>query len=933
MNYSKRGIRKRQLDLNARGPKWSRKFILLFIEAILVCVVGGGILCCALGIGVFKGILASAPDISTLTVAPSGRSSFIYDNRGNQIYKLVSANANRIPVGYDKVSADMEHAFVAIEDERFYVHNGIDIRGIFRAGFSVLQKGGLGQGASTITQQLLKNNVFTDWMGENSNIERVKRKIQEQYCAIQLEKIMSKEDILTNYLNTINLGQNTLGIQAASLRYFGKECDKLTLSECAVIAGITQNPSKYNPITHPEENAEKRETVLTYMLKQGYIDEARFKEAMADDVYSRIKTVNEVQGESQTSSYFVDAVIDQVTEDLKAAGFSDNQVFSLMYSGGIKIHSTMDPEIQKICDEEFANPDNYPERIKWLLKYKLTVQKADGTLDNHSSEMFKSYFKQKNSNFNMLYSSEEDALEAIDEYVAAVLEPGDEVFADSIEIIPQPQVSFSIEEQSTGKIVAMIGGRGKKERSRTFNRATQSSRQPGSCFKILASFGPALDAGGLSLATTFNDAPFNYYNGTPVSNWYGKDTYYGLCSLRYGVYWSLNVVAVKTITQITPELGFSYLKNMGFTTLEEARRVGDLIYTDIGQPLALGGITNGIINTEINAAYAGIANGGMYVQPKLYTKIEDADGNVIIDNTEIKAHRIFKDTTSWLLTDAMKDCVTIGTGTRARFPGMSIAGKTGTTSDSKDLWFVGYTPYYTAACWSGYDNNVEMNDNESRIPQTMFKAVMQRVHEDLPDIGFPKPEGIVSVAICSKSGKLPIPGLCDEHVKSEYFDIENVPTESCNVHFVGSICAFDNLPATDQCPFKYEGVAELAPIEHENLWQGSQNITNDLDPLAVGPVINTTGFCHHTAAFFEQPNWEDILAGERWQLEQRGGAAISNPVIDGPIDEPGDQPADQPADQPQDNPTDGAIISPVSIMGKWRFSHSGFKKFQVNPKH
>lgn len=871
MNYSKSGIHKRQLTLNARGPKWSRKFILLLLEAFFVLLIGGGILCCSLGIGVFKGILASAPDISLISVTPTGRSSFVYDCEGNQIYKLVSANANRIPVGYDKVSTNMEHAFVAIEDERFYDHNGIDIKGIIRAGFSAVKAGGLGQGASTITQQLLKNNVFTDWINEESMMEKIKRKVQEQYCAVQLEKAMSKQDIITNYLNTINLGQNTLGIQSASLRYFGKNCDELKLSECACIAAITQNPSKYNPIIYPENNNMRRLAVLDKMLELDFITKEEHDAAVKDDVYARITSVNQVQGEAQTSSYFVDALVEQVTEDLLAAGYGETQVYSLMYSGGIKIKSTMDPRIQKICDEEFSNPENYPERIKWFLDYRLSVRKADGTLENHSKEMVQSYFKQQKASFNLLFDSEEEAQAAILEYQEAVLKPGDEIEAENINITPQPQVSFTVEEQSTGKIVAMIGGRGNKTVSRSFNRATQSTRQPGSCFKVLAAFAPAIDACGMTLATVYNDAPFNYYDGTPVSNWYGKDTYYGLCNLRYGIYWSLNVVAVKTITQITPELGMDYLENFGFTTLERAKVIGDKIYTDMTQPLALGGITNGVLNVELNSAYAAIANGGIYIEPKLYTTIEDADGNIIIDNTKPVGRQVIKDTTAFLLTDAMKDCVNIGTGTRAKFPGMSIAGKTGTTSDSKDLWFAGFTPYYTASCWSGYDNNIEMNDRESKIPQTMFRAVMSRVHEDLPDIGFTMPAGIVRATVCSKSGLLPNPGLCDACLASEYFTEETVPTTQCNVHYVGRVCPYDHLPATDLCPFAYEGVAEFLPPEDEKLLAGS-TIIDDLDPLSVGTTVqpNHTGFCHHTEAFFAQENWEAILEQERIEMENRG---------------------------------------------------------------
>jgi len=876
MNYGKKGIKKRQQTINARGPKWSRKLGLWVLEALLALIIGAAFVGGAFGIGVFKSILSTAPDISKITVTPTGRSSFVYDAEGNQIDKLVSANANRIPVTYDKIPKNLEHAFVAIEDKRFYYHNGIDIQGIMSAAVQAVRNGGLGKGASTITQQLLKNNVFTDWATEENTVQKIKRKIQEQYLAIQLEKNTSKEEILVNYLNTINLGQNTLGVQSASLRYFNKNVNELNLSECAVIASITQNPSRFNPITHPEYNDERRIIVLDQMYEQGYITEKEHDEAVADNPYERITETNQVKGEAAVTSYFVDALIDQVTEDLRDAGYSDSQVYTLLYSGGLKIMSTMDPEIQAICDEVFSNEENYPANTKYLLSYQLSITKADGSVENHSSEMFKSYFKKSNPNFNMLYKSSEAAYEAIEEYQDAVLEPGDEVLAEKVTITPQPQISFTVEDQATGHVVAMIGGRGTKELSRSFNRATQSTRQPGSCFKVLAAFAPALDSCGMTLATTYNDAPFNYYNGTPVSNWYGKDTYYGMCSIRYGVYWSLNVVAVKTITQITPQLGYNYLTNFGITTLEESKVVGDQIFTDIGQPLALGGITNGVLNYELNAAYASIANGGTYVEPKLYTKILDSDGNIILDNSAPVTRTTVSAQTAYLLTSAMQDCVNIGTGTRAKFKGMSIAGKTGTTSAGKDVWFTGYTPYYTATCWAGYDNNVELSDEEQRLPQLMFKRVMERVHEDLTDPGFEKPDGIVKEKICSKSGLLPTPGLCDGCIREEYFAEGTVPEEYCNVHVFGNICGYDNLPAADQCPFAYVGATEVIPAEDESLWQGSSVVSTEIDPLQTGgQAAANTGHCQHDETFFLQPDWEYKLSLQQAEYNQRVQAALA----------------------------------------------------------
>lgn len=866
MNYGRKGIKDKQVALNARGPKWARKLLLILAVALCVSILSVAIFAAAIGIGAFKGILSTAPDISKINVTPIGRASFIYDSDGNEIHKLVSSNANRIIVDSSQISDTLKHAFVAIEDERFYQHNGIDIQRIISAAFKAATSGRLGAGASTITQQLIKNNVFTDWATEENNIQKIKRKIQEQYLAVQLEKNSTKDAILTTYLNTINLGQNTLGVQSASLRYFNKNCWELSLSECAVIACITQNPSKYNPITHPDKNKERMELVLDKMLELGYITESEYKTALADDVYSRIAETNEITNESSTvSSYFVDALTDILEDDLLAAGYSSDQAYALMYSGGLKIYSTLDSEIQAICDEEFANPDNYLGVEKWLLDYRVTIQKADGTLENHSKEMFRTYFRQFKADFNMIYTSEEAIYEAIDEYTKAHMSEGDEILAESINITPQPQVSFTMEEQATGKVVAMVGGRGTKTASRTLNRATQSTRQPGSCFKVLAAFAPAIDACGMNLSTVYNDAPFVYVDGTPVSNWYGE-AYRGLQSIRAGIYNSLNVVAVKTITQITPQLGFNYLLNFGITTLEESKVVGNLVYTDIGQPLALGGITNGVYNFELNAAYAAIANGGVYIKPIMYTYVEDAEGNIILDNRTPVARRVISEQTAFLLTDAMVDTINFGTARQAKWSGMSIAAKTGTTSDQRDVWIAGYTPYYTATVWTGFDNNEVLTSSETKLTKTMFKAVMSRVHENLPDPGFNVPSGLVKAVICSQSGKLPIAGLCDAHLKEDYFTEDSVPTEYCDVHYYGRVCAYDNAIACDGCPFAYEGVATFTPVEDESLWQGETILSAEVDPVLGQTVIQTaktSAYCHHNEAFYSTPGWEDILAQEQ----------------------------------------------------------------------
>ncbi len=869
MNYTRKGVRKKQQILNSKKIKFTKMIKVTLLKVVLIVIIAFGTLGISMGVGAFNGILSSAPDITTLDVVPEGYATTVYDSEGHEITKLVAENSNRSYVTMDKIPQDLADAFVAIEDERFYEHNGVDIKGIIRAGYATVSSGfSRKEGASTITQQLLKNNVFEDWVNESNTMAQIKRKVQEQYLALQLEKELSKEEILELYMNTINLGQNTLGVQTASMRYFNKPVYQLTLSECAVIASITQNPYKYNPISHPEDNAKRREKCLNKMLDLGFITQEEHDAAMADDVYSRILDANEVIETDTVNSYFVDELIEQVVEDLQTeCGYSSTQAYGLLYSGGLKIYTTQDPQIQGICDEVFSNEENYPANPKYYLNYALTIEKADGELVNISKEMFKTYYQENgNPSFDLLYSSEEAAYEAIEAYKEATMEEGDEVRAESISLVIQPQVSITVEDQSTGYVVAMVGGRGPKTASRTLNRASNTKRQPGSTFKVVSTYAPALDSAGLTLASVQVDAPFRYNNGKPVSNWYSSG-YKGICSLRYGIQESLNIVAVKTLTQITPQLGYDYLLKLGFTTLVDREVMKDgSVMTDIQQPLALGGITYGVTNMELNGAYACIANGGVYLKPTLYTRILDNDGNVLIDYTNREGERVLKETTAFLLTDAMVDVVTKGTGSAVNFGNMAIAGKTGTTSDYNDVWFAGYTPYYTATVWTGIDNNAKLSSSDEKgLSKKLWRAVMSRIHEDLPNQSFPMPNGITTATICSRSGKLPIPGLCDACLKTEYFAVGTVPTENCDVHYQGMVCTYSGLPACENCPFKAEGTVELSPTQDESLRSGSSYVNPD------GTVVRTGGtrMCPHNVDFFLKPNYQDILNQQMAEMAAR----------------------------------------------------------------
>lgn len=810
MNYGKTSLKRRARQIDHKPVKVRRKIGVIFGKILLICILILGVVGVSTVVGAVKGILASAPDISAVDVIPTGFSTTVLASDGSEIATLVAEGSNRRSVTLDEIPKDLQHAVVAIEDERFYEHNGIDLKGIARALVADLKSMDFTQGASTITQQLVKNNVLSEqWESENtgdiSKIEKmerqIQRKIQEMYIAVELEKKVDDKDwILENYLNSINLGNNTLGVQAAAERYFGKDVSELTLSECAVIAGITKNPSGYNPILYPEQNAKRRKMVLDAMLKQGYITQKQYDEAMADDVYDRISEHNS-GFETSMNSYFVDSVIDDVFNDLvNVKGYSESDAYKAIYQGGLTIKSTQNLDIQKICDEEVANASNYEVGTKYSFILSFQVKKADGSLKTYTNQTMLSYYKAKNKNqdYSINYSSEEDCRDAIAEYEKDVLEKGDKLVDNSeyIFITAQPQVAMTIMDQSTGEVQAIVGGRGDKAGNRTWNRATKTTRQPGSTFKIIACYAPALDAGGMTLASVEDDAPLTV--GSKTYNNYDH-TYKGFTNLRTAITRSMNIVTVKTLQEIGVDLGYQYAEDFGFTTLDE---------NDKNLGISLGGLTKGVTNLELTSAYAAIANQGEYIAPSFYTQVLDHDGNVILDNTKTKErHRVIKEETAWLLTDAMKDVMTAGTGTRAYFGnGMAQAGKSGTTTSNRDALFAGYTPYYTCVVWGGYDDNSkQMGGAGTSYPKNLWRSVMKRVHENLESKDFEKPKGITQATVCSKSGLLPKDGVCENDPRgslkyTEYFASGTTPKEECDHHEAISICKVSGEIAGPYCP-------------------------------------------------------------------------------------------------------------------------------------
>lgn len=784
MNFGKRATNQKRNALASRSTMMGKKahvsvLRIIFISLIAILVIGG-----CLGIGVMKGLIDDAPDISDVNIVPVGEATFVYDADGNQLQKLTAPDSNRMPVDLDQIPKDLQYAVVAIEDERFYEHNGIDIRGILRAAVRGITTGTFSEGASTITQQLIKNNVFTDWVNE-STLQRFQRKFQEWYLALELEKQVDKDEILENYLNTINLGNGNYGVQAAAQDYFGKDVSELTLSECTVLAGITQNPTRYNPITNPENNAQRRQEVLDHMLEQEYITKEQYDECLADNVYDRIQSIEqEEENEDSTYSYFIDELTEQVIQDLQdKRGYTEQQAYNALWSGGLRIYTTQDPDIQQICDEEYSDSSNFPSGSQVELDYALTVRHPNGEEENYSAEMLEQYFiENESSDFSLLFDSQESAQAHVDAYKAYVLSDGSEVVAETVHFTPQPQSSLCIIDQHTGYVKAIVGGRGEKSTSLSLNRATNTTRQPGSTFKPLAAYAAALNECDMSLATTFEDEPFTYDNGEPLYN--ADRQYHGTVTMRESIVHSYNIPAVKCMIDITPELGVEYLEKFGFSSLvTEPVDINGESYDDLNASTAIGGITYGVSNLELTAAYATIANNGVYIKPVFYTRILDSDGNVVIDNTPEKT-TVIKPSTAYLLTSAMEDVISEGTGTRVQFDGMHLAGKTGTTDNYRDLWFCGFSPYYTCSVWAGYDDNTVLPAGESRTyQQTLWRNIMERIHENLVDTEFKMPSTVEEASICTRTGLLATSSC---NAVTEYFDIDQIPTQYCSGHYSSS---------------------------------------------------------------------------------------------------------------------------------------------------
>lgn len=826
------------LDTSRQARRHHLIFLLKIALAMFLILCFAGF---AVGIGFVRGAIDAAPSLDIIDVQPQGYASQIYDADGNLMQTLVMEGSNREEVSFDQLPDDLVNAFIAIEDSRFYEHNGIDLKGILRAAYVGITNGRFSEGASTITQQLIKNNVLQGGY-ETNMADKLRRKIQEQFLAVKLEdQLDSKETILEYYLNTINLGGNCLGVQTAANRYFGKNVWELTLSECSVLAATTSNPSRYNPLTHPKENAVRRKIVLEKMYEQNFITYDQKNDALDDDVYSRIQTVNNTTSGSTVFSYFTDAVYNQVCDDLQSKlGYSASQSYKLLYSGGLQIYSTMDPSIQSIVDEEVNNADNYisstgSRLLEYSLNYALTVCHADGSESTYTENDLISYFQseKKQATFANIYASKEDIYRSVREFKASLLISGDSVTSETIIPILEPQESVVVMNQSNGQVAAISGGRGEKEGSLTLNRALHCSRQPGSISMILGTFAPAIDSCGATLASTYYDAPYSSGN-QQVLNWWGNP-YLGYNNIRQAITYSMNVIGARCLTSLVSDsTAYDYLELFG---------LGSADLFEASSSLASTSQSYTVTNEMLTAAFASIANDGIYQKPTYYTKVLDRQGNILLESVPSQT-RIIKSSSAALLTSAMEDVISSDssyyyqygitpTGTLCQVDSMTLAGKSGTTTSGSDVWFIGYSPYYTCGIWSGYDDSKVLS-NGTEYHKTIWQKIMARIHTDLDNKDFIFTDELESAKICSKSGLLAVDGVCNSSssnasVYTEYFAPGTAPTSYCDRHYALRICTKSGKSATKYCPGDLVVQRVYLHIDDSDLSSGT---TTDSDYLA-----------------------------------------------------------------------------------------------------
>jgi len=726
--------RRQKLDAYGNPVKSTFRRVMGWIGKIFGTIVLTGFLTGLIFLCIFamyvKNDLSKQVDFSIEGFALDQTSVIYYQDRETgqwkELKKLYSSE-NRVWVGLEDIPLNLRNACIAIEDKRFKEHQGVDWLRSMRAGLDLFMGNKSLYGASTITQQLIKNLTHDDEV-------TVRRKLLEIMRALEFENQYSKDDILEWYLNIIPLGQNCYGVQAAAEVYFGKNVEDLTLAECASLIGITNNPSRYDPYINPERNKARQETILYEMLDQGFISENMYNRALEEELVLVNRSGKNDSGNHFT--YFEDQVINEVVYDLmEKTGYEYSVTLKMLQTGGYKIYCTIDPEVQAEVDRVYQNLEKIPETA--------------------SSQQLES--------------------------------------------------AIVITDNATGDVVAMAGGVGEKSGSLILNRATQSYLQPGSIIKPITVFAPALEQGLITPATVYDDTPYQF---TDTAAWpkNSDDTYRGLTSVNDAMAYSLNTVAVKLVAEMGEELCFNFAQDrFGLNLLEERITSNGSVLTDkdLGA-LALGGLNSGVTVKNMTEAYTAFASDGLYREARTYTRVLDANDKVILDNTQ-EANQAISEKTAWYSTYMMMNTVSYGTGMGAELDRVSVAGKTGTTSSDKDKWFAGYTPYYTAVVWCGYDSPEEiiLTDSVENPAVYLWHAVMEGVHGELSGAAFQKPTEVVTASYCRDSGKLTTEACLkdprgDRTISGELY-LDDVPTETCDVHWMVEMCGESDHLANEFC--------------------------------------------------------------------------------------------------------------------------------------
>ena len=682
--------------------KFFIKFFLILIILLLLALIAGmwGFAGLLLGWYGNEDIQISKED---LVIKVSN--SVIVDQNGTVLADL-SGDEKRKIITLEDMADDLPNAYIAIEDERFYEHSGVDFKRTAGAIANTLLNGESSYGGSTITQQLVKN-ITND--NESTGIEGIKRKIREWQRAYQVERMISKEQILELYLNILFVGANNLhGVELGAEYYFNKSAKDLSLAECAFMAGINHSPNSYNPYSTTVDNSEKIKnrtiTVLDKMKELGYISEEDYQKAVTEVKNGLQFGTGNIMGGS-VFSYHTDAVISQVVEQvMEEKNMTEQMAKNYVYSSGLTIHSTVDMNIQNRLEEEYA-------KEKYIIKGR--EKNSDGTLLNEHS-----------------------------------------------------QSGMAIVDYKTGNVVAVAGGFGEKT-SAGWNRATQMQKQTGSSIKPLADVAPALQEKIITAATVYDDSSTRFGKNYEPKNYNG---FKGLINIRSFIRTSQNIPAVKIMVELTPKKSLEYLQNMGISSLDSV--------TDNVLSLALGGMTSGVSPLEMASAYGTIANDGVYISPTFYTSVTDADGNTVLTPKQETRQVISKQNAYIMKTIIQEPVKSGGTATYCAIPGMDVAAKTGTTDNDYDRWLCGFTPYYSAATWYGYDNSETVYFIGNPAGQ-IWDAVMTDIHKDLPSATFARPEGIVEKTVCRTTGCLVSKNCTNTY--TEIFTEDNLP-EQCTNH-------------------------------------------------------------------------------------------------------------------------------------------------------